>query len=218
MRLVRGRFTLAATDYLEVLLMPRLLPRLRREAPGIQVSLGQQAVSCPRQSSPRGQSTWHVRAFTATCPKASFKPSLRRRVRRRLSRRASTRARAPHPRAISRRRARPHHIAGRLQIASASWRRPNRKSSTARTASPGGMDFGEHRVLLSAPRRLLEAYRQHFPIAILKAPIARPKLEVRMVWHGLTHEDPVKSGCAASSSPSSARRRLFSNSIACRIR
>ena len=48
-------------------------------------------------------------------------------------------------------------------------------------------------VLLSAPRRLLEAYRLHFPIAILESPLPRPKLQIRMIWHALTHQDPVKA-------------------------
>src|SRR5262249_51455729 len=46
---VRARFTIATTDYVEVLVMPALLARLATEAPHIQVSLRPTGAELPKQ-------------------------------------------------------------------------------------------------------------------------------------------------------------------------
>jgi DNA-binding transcriptional LysR family regulator len=190
-----GRFTLAATDYVEVLLMPRLLPRLRREAPGIQLSLRPTGGELPKAELESGAVDVACAGFYRHVPEGFLQTKL-------FEDDFAVGCRAAHPLAKGRlTRARllgADHalitLQGDLKPSSAARGRPGPRivygsySFTGMAWALAGSDL-----LLTAPRRLLEAYRAHFPIVILESPLPRRKLELRMVWHGLTHRDPIKS-------------------------
>lgn len=194
-RSASGRFTLAATDYVEVLLMPRLLPRLRREAPGIQLSLRPTGGELPKAELESGAFDVACAGFYRQVPGGFLQTKL-------FEDDFAVGCREGHPLAKGRlTRARllaADHalitLQGDLKPSSAARGRPGPRivygsySFTGMAWALAGSDL-----LLTAPRRLLEAYRAHFPIVILESPLPRRKLELRMVWHGLTHRDPIKS-------------------------
>lgn len=45
---------------------------------------------------------------------------------------------------------------------------------------------------LLAPTTLLMAYQDHFPIVVQPSPVKIDPVKIEMVWHALTHQDPLK--------------------------
>lgn len=192
----RGRFTIASTDYLELLLIPRLLPRLRAEAPGIQLSLRPTGGELPKAELTSGIVDVACAGFYSALPDGFFQARLFRddfavgmRRGHPLSKGTLTEARflaadhalitlqgdfKPGPPSPRRKRTERNIVYGSYSFTGMAW------------------SFFESDLLLVAPRRLLEAYRQRFPIVIHEHPTSRPRLEMRMIWHALTHRDPLK--------------------------
>ena len=193
-RVARGRFTLATTDYVEVLLMPRLLPRLRREAPGLQLSLRPTGGELPKAELESGLVDVACAGFYRDLPEGFLQTKL-------LDDDFAVGCRVDHPLAKSRLTRERFAAADKAIITlqgdfktKASEGQPDSASFVYGSYSFTGMAWTlcSSDLLLSAPRRLLQAYRAHFPIAILESPVPRPKLQLRMIWHALTDQDPVK--------------------------
>ena len=47
-------------------------------------------------------------------------------------------------------------------------------------------------MLLTAPSLLLKQYERFFPIQVLPCPIDVEAIEIQMIWHAQTHEDPLR--------------------------
>jgi DNA-binding transcriptional LysR family regulator len=194
---VQGRLTLATTDYVEVLLMPRLLPRLRREAPGLQVSLRPTGGELPKAELESGAFDIACAGFYKNLPEGFFQTKL-------FEDGFAVGCRKGHPlgkEPLTRERffAADHALItlqGDFKTAGVERGRARSREQNVVFGSYSftGMAWtlASTDLLLSAPRRLLEKYREHFPIEILESPVSRPKLEIRMIWHALTHRDPLK--------------------------
>lgn len=189
----QGRFTIATTDYVEILLMPRLLPRLRREAPGIQVSLRPTGGDLPKTELESGAFDVACAGFYKNLPEGFFQTKL-------FEDGFAVACRKGHPlskgRLTRERFLAAEHALITLQgdFKTNGGGRGRERNVVYGSYSFTGMAWtiASTDLLLVAPRRLLEAYRERFPIQILAHPMPRPNLEIRLTWHALTHHDPVK--------------------------
>lgn len=186
-----GRFTLATTDYVEVLLMPRLLPRLRREAPGLQISIRPTGGDLPKAELESGAFDVACAGFYRHLPEGFFQTRLFEDDFAVGCRKGHPLAKAPLTRA---RFLAADHALITLQgdFKAADARRAKNVVYGSYSFTGMAWTISSTDLLLAAPRRLLEAYRERFPIQILESPMPRPKVQIRMVWHALTHQDPVK--------------------------
>lgn len=191
---VRARFTIATTDYVEVLLVPPLLARLRTEAPGIQISLRPTGGELPKAELESGAVDIAVAGFYRDLPEGFFQSKL-------FEDTLAIGVRDGHPLAkgaLTAERLRDaDHALITLQGDFKTGARD--RSVVYGSYSFTGMAWTIARtdLVLTAPRRLLEHYREHFPIRVLPSPSPR-RIEMRMLWHALTHRDPVKKWLRAA--------------------
>lgn len=185
---LRGRFTIGTTDYVEILLVPRLLARLRREAPGLQLSVRPTGSALPKAELEGGAFDVACAGFYRQLPAGFFQQKL-------FSDDFAVGCRKGHPLArapLTKERflAAEHALITLEGDFKASGNRRLVYGSYSFTGMAWTLASSD--LLLTAPRRLLEAYREQFPIRVLENPIARPEVEIRMIWHALTHHDPAK--------------------------
>lgn len=191
----RTRFTIAATDFVEILLMPRLLPRLRREAPLVQVSLQPSGGELPSATLQSGAVDVACAGFYRDLPEGFFRTSL-------FDDEFAVGCRKNHPLAR-----RPLTVRRFLEADHAllSLRGDLKPSDARGPAASRRIVYGSYSftgmawlladtdLLLTAPRRLLERYRETFPVTVLEHPCPPPRLKLQMVWHAVTHADPAKA-------------------------
>jgi DNA-binding transcriptional LysR family regulator len=183
----RGRFTLATTDYVEALLVPRLLPRLRREAPGIQLSIRPTGGELPRAELASGAFDAACAGFYRAVPEGFLQTKL-------FEDDFAVGCREGHPLASGPLTRARYLAAEHALITLQGDLQHERRQVVYGSYSFTGMAWSlvSADLLLTAPRRLLEAYRERFPIRILESPVERPRLQIRMVWHALTHQEPLQ--------------------------
>lgn len=193
-----GRITIATTDMLEIVLMPGLIERLKREAPGIQVSIRPTYGQLPKAELENGVYDMAIAGFYKDLPEGFFQTKI-------LESGFSTAYRRGHP-----------TIKGDLTAArffesdhAIITLQGDFKDSLRATA--GGKDrvrkfvFGSYSftglawtvastdLVLTAPTVLLKKYQEYFPIVVQKSPVPLPDVQIRMIWHLLTHKDPLKT-------------------------
>jgi DNA-binding transcriptional LysR family regulator len=192
----QGRFTLATTDYVEVLLVPSLLARLAKEAPNIQLSLRPTGGQLPKAALASGELDAACAGFYRDLPDGFFRTKL-------FKDDFAVGCRKGHPlgkQPLTRGR---YYAADHALITlQGDFKPPTAAAKGARrerrivygSSSFTGMAWvlAQSDLLLVAPRRLLEVYRASFEIQVLETPVPRPPLELVMTWHALTHQDPVK--------------------------
>lgn len=187
----RGRFTIAGSDYVELLLMPRLLPRLRAEAPDLQISLRPTGGELPKVELGNGTFDVACAGFYRNLPEGFFQTKL-------FSDDFAVGCRREHPLAkgtLTRDKLLDaDHALITLQGDFKLGTERARQRIVYGTHSFSGMAWviASNDLLLVAPRRLLEAYRERFDIRIHDNPIPRSGIEIRLIWHALTHRDPLK--------------------------
>jgi DNA-binding transcriptional LysR family regulator len=188
LRRVRTRFTIGTTDYVEVLLVPALLERLRAEAPGIQLSLRPTGGELPKSELESGEFDVACAGFYRDLPEGFFQTKLFDDVIAIGCRKNHPLAKVPltHDRFRG-----ADHALITLQGDFKTGARDRNVVYGSYSFTGMAWTITRSDLLLSAPRRLLEHYREHFPIQILESPAPR-KIEIRMLWHALTHRDPVK--------------------------
>lgn len=185
---IQGRFTIGTTDYVEVLLVPRLLARLQREAPGLQLSVRPTGSGLPKTQLESGAFDVACAGFYRQLPEGFFQQKL-------FSDSFAVACRKGHPLArVPLTKERFLAADHALITLEGDFKTTGGRRLVYGSYSFTGMAWTLARtdLLLTAPRLLLEAYRERFPIRILDNPLPRPELEIRMIWHALTHHDPAK--------------------------
>jgi DNA-binding transcriptional LysR family regulator len=72
----KGRITLATSDYVESVVMPRLLPILHKEAPGLQISLRPTAGELPKKELEEGKIDLAIAGFYRQLPEGFYQSKL----------------------------------------------------------------------------------------------------------------------------------------------
>jgi DNA-binding transcriptional LysR family regulator len=193
-----GRVTLASTDYLDAVVMPYLLERVRARAPGVQVSLRPTQSELPKRDLEDGRVDLAVAGFYRDLPEGFFQARL-------FVDEFAVAVRKDHPR-VGKTLDRDTYfelehalitLQGDFADRAAEGSGKTRRARAIRYGSYSftGLAWVLERsdLVLTAPRRLLERYAEHFAIRILPAPVTIAKVDLRMVWHAQTHEDPLRA-------------------------
>ena len=193
----RARITLATTDMLEIVLMPRLIERLKREAPGIQISIRPTYGYLPKAELESGVYDLAIAGFYKNLPEGFFQSKL-------LDMDFSTAYRKGHSSIKGQLTVENFFEANHAMITLQGDFKESLSSTTSDKKKSRNFVLGSYSftglawtiastdLVLTAPTILLRKYQEYFPITIQKPPIAVGEIQVRMIWHLLTHKDPLK--------------------------
>jgi DNA-binding transcriptional LysR family regulator len=193
----RGRIVFSTTDYVEVVLMPKLLKTLAREAPGLQVSIRPTGGELPKRGLEEGSVDLAIAGFYENLPEGFYQAKL-------FSDTFSSATRKGHP--IVRDRlgiddffALEHALItlsgdfkDKITTLVGKKRRERRIVYGSYSFTGLAWVLAEADFVLTAPTLLIEAYAQHFPIKAWKCPIDVGSIDLQMVWHEQTHRDPLR--------------------------
>lgn len=195
-RRARGRFRIATDDYLELILMPKLLARLWQEAPGIDLRLSS-------SSSRSGHDLAEGRIDMIIDPVSAFGPLPGAYSQRILEERFVCVVRADHPRIGKRLTLEafvelPHALVapggrpGGIVDAALAKRGMRRRIAIAVPhflAAPAIVRQTD--VILTVGERIAKALGDG--LRILSPPIPLPRFSVETIWHERYHADPARS-------------------------
>ncbi|WPU64551.1 LysR family transcriptional regulator [Peredibacter starrii] len=191
----QGRITIATTDYTEVILIPHLLQRLKKEAPHVQISIRPTGGSFPKSELESGMYDLAIAGFYKDLPEGFYMTKV-------FEDSFSTAYRKNHPKIKGELNAAQFYECDHALITlQGDFKEVLKvKGQKQRNFQYGSYSFtsmawtlSSSDLVLTAPTLLLKKYQEYFPIKIQKVPIEAPTIEFRMVWHALTHKDPLKS-------------------------
>lgn len=192
-----GRLTIATTDMLEIVLMPRLLERLKHEAPGIQVSVRPTYGQLPKAELESGVYDLAIAGFYKDLPEGFFQSKL-------LDTDFSVAYRKGHPRLNGELTTAKYFECDHAVITLQGDFKDSLRTKTGGKIRTRNFVFGSYSftglawtlastdLVLTAPTILLRKYQEYFPIVVQKPPVPVPDVQIRMVWHLLTHKDPLR--------------------------
>lgn len=186
----KGRISIATTDMLEIIIMPGLLKRIRKEAPNLQISIRPTGGDLPKTELENGTIDIGLAGFYKNLPEGFYQ-------RKVLDVEFSTAYRKNHSKIKGNLSAAEFYESDHALITLQGDFKDNfakkRKFVYGSYSFTGiAWTLASTDLVLSAPTLLLEKYKEYFPIVIQKTPIDMPKVEVRMVWHALTNKDPLR--------------------------
>ncbi len=194
---VRAQITLATTDYFECLVMPKLLPILEKEAPGLQISLRPTVGELPKKELEEGRFDVAIAGFYRKLPEGfyqsklygdTFKCALGKQhssIKGRLN--AEEYFKARHALIT---------LQGDFQdqvtykVGKSKHERNIVYGSYSFTGLAWVLESSD--MILTAPHLLLKRYQEFFPIQVVDCPIDLGSIDIRMIWHMQTHQDPVR--------------------------
>ncbi|MCM0605790.1 MAG: LysR family transcriptional regulator [Xanthomonadaceae bacterium] len=192
-----GRIRIATTDYAEVVLMPSLLRRLKKEAPHLQISIHPTGGALPKMELENGIYDLAIAGFYEKLPEGFYQAKV-------LEDSFSTAYRKDHSAIHEEIKTKQYfeldHALITLQgdfkdkITKVIGGKKRIRNIVFGSYSFTGLAWtiAESDLVLTAPTLLLDKYKKYFPIQVQKCPISIPNIEIKMVWHGLTHRDPAK--------------------------
>jgi DNA-binding transcriptional LysR family regulator len=193
----RDRITISTTDYFEIVAMPELLAELRREAPSVQLSVRPTAGELPKRELEAGTVDLAVAGFYSRLPEGFYQAKLLSDTFRVAAARSNSRysSRLSLEEYFSARHALitlqgdfrddlTHRVGGR---------KLERKIAYGSFSFTGmAWILQDSDLLLTAPSLLLRKYQERFPIRVWDGPLDLGRIDVRMVWHAQTHQDPLR--------------------------
>jgi DNA-binding transcriptional LysR family regulator len=194
----KGRITIATTDMIEIVLMPRLLQRLKQEAPDIQMSIRPTNGDLPKAELESGVYDLAIAGFYKNLPEGFYQTKV-------LEQRFSTAFRKNHSVIHGALKADQYYECDHALITLQGDFKDGNKKTICGKRRERKFVFGSYSftslawtlastdLVLTAPTMLLNKYKEYFPIHVQEAPIDIPRIEIRMLWHALTHRDPLKA-------------------------
>jgi len=191
-----GRITISSTDYFEVVVMPKLQKVISKEAPNLQISLRPTGSELPKRDLEEGRIDVAISGFYQNLPEGFFQSKFfSDDFSVAASKNLFSDVKLSREQYFSSRHALitlqgdfkdkgEHHING-IRI--------NRKLVYGSYSFTGlAWLISETDLIVTAPTKLLEAYKKYFPIRLYPCPIELKKIEVRMIWHEQTHQEPLR--------------------------
>lgn len=191
-----GRIVLASTEFFEHMVLPRLLPALRKQAPGVVLLSRPTGGRLPKDEMERGDIDVAVAGFFGDLPEGFYRQPL-------VEDDFACILRQNHPAAA---KALPLKAYLKLDhllispqgdltgIVDKELARLGHKrrvvAGIANFLTPGWV-IAASDLVLTAPRRLVNLYAQHLPLRILEVPLVLPKIQLVQVWHERTQNDPL---------------------------
>ena len=192
-----GRISIASTDYFEIVAMTRLQQVLAKEAPKLQLSLRPTRGDLPKRELEEGSIDFAVAGFYRDLPEGFYQTKL-------FSDQLGCAVGKGHPLFAKKTLSQAEHqearhalitLQGDFREASVSGTKiPAERKIVYGSYSFTGMAWvlQNSGLMLTAPRLLLESYQQFFPIQIWASPGEKKQVDMRMVWHAQTHDDPLR--------------------------
>lgn len=194
----QDRISIATTDMVEVILAPALLKRLKNEAPGLQISFRPTGGDLPKSELESGVYDLAIAGFYKNLPEGFYQMKV-------YEDGFSTAYRKNHPIIQGTLKAAQFYECDHALITlQGDFKDGLRKRVNGKTLERH-IAFGSYSftglawtvastdLVLTAPSQLLKKYAEHFPVQVQKCPVDIPKIEIRMIWHSLTHKDPLKA-------------------------
>ncbi|QDK38610.1 LysR family transcriptional regulator [Bdellovibrio sp. NC01] len=193
----QDRITIATTDYVEILVMPAILKRLKEEAPHLQISIRPTKGEFPKTELEDGTYDFAIAGFYKNLPEGFYETKV-------LEETFSTAYRKKHPLIRGELKANQFyeldHSLITLQgdfkdsLATKASGKTKLRHIVYGSYSFTGMAFvlAQSDVVLTAPTLLLEKYKEYFPIQVQPTPVPMGTITLRMLWHSRTHKDPLR--------------------------
>ena len=187
----KSRIVISSTDYFEVTVLAKLQKVLSREAPHLQISLRPTVGTLPKRELEEGSVDLAIAGFYRDLPESFYQSKL-------FVDQFSCAIGKEHP------------LYGSKSMSMAEFKKCRHALITLqgdfRDPTGRGREFvyGTYsftgmawilqsaEVVLTAPNRLLAAYQEFFPIRVWPSPLEHKPIDIRMVWHAQTHEDPLR--------------------------
>lgn len=194
---VKARITIATTEMIEILLMPGLLERLKKEAPGLQVSIRPTRGQLPKSELESGTYDLAIAGFYKNLPEGFYQSKI-------LETGFSTAYRKNHSKIRGDLTLAQYYDCEHALITLQGDFKDGLKQKAGEKKRERNIVLGSYSftglawtiastdLLLTAPTVLLKKYQEYFPIKVQKPPVDVPPVQVRMLWHLLTHKDPLK--------------------------
>ena len=191
----RGRVTVSSTDFIESVIFPTLVSLLEKEAPHLQLSLRPTRGDLPKEDLENGKIDIAVAGFFSQLPEGFYQSKVG-------SEDFACAYRKNHSRLGARLSAK-DYLESRHALITLQG---DFKDDWTKAFSKRGRDihYGSHSftgmawvlaesdLVLTAPRRLLEQYAKYFPIRVVPCPFDAGKVDLLMVWHARTNQDPLR--------------------------
>lgn len=193
----QGRIVIATTDYFEVLFGAQLLEILHREAPSVDLSIRPTYGGLPKTALEDGTYDIAIAGFYKDLPDGFYQQKI-------LTDRLATAYRKNHPihkmgLNIKSFYQQKHSLITLQGDFKDNLKAPGGGKEQQRKISHGSYSFtspawilAESDQILTAPRLLLLRYQKYFPIEVVDCPIQGKNIEMQMVWHSLTHHNPLR--------------------------
>lgn len=194
---VKARITLSTTDYFESWIMPRLVPLLAKEAPGIQISIRPTMGELQKRELEEGKFDLAIAGFYENLPEGFFQGKL-------FTDTFKCAVRRNHP-VISDKLTQEQYFKAQHALITLQGDFLNSsvlrigKIKREREIVYGSYSFTglawvlvSSDLLLTAPSFLLKRYQEYFPIQVFDCPVELGAIDVRMIWHAQTHQDPIR--------------------------
>lgn len=193
----QGRITITTTDYVEAVVMPILLPIMRDEAPGLQISIRPTLGELPKRELEEGKSDLAIAGFYSNLPEGFYQSKL-------FTDHFRVAASKENTRFGTRLTTEDYYSASHALITLQGDFRDDLSRKVGNKKQERQIVYGSYSftgmawalqssdILLTAPSLLLERYSDYFPLRIWEGPIDMGKIDIRLVWHDQTHEDPIR--------------------------
>jgi DNA-binding transcriptional LysR family regulator len=191
---IRDRITLSTTEYFELAVMAKLQSQIMKKAPRLQLSMRPTMGELPKRDLEDGKIDLAVAGFYSDLPEGFFQTSL-------YSDTFSCALRQNHP--IKKWGLQEYFEAEHALITLQGDFKDEISTGTGRRKKARHLAYGtfsftslawilqETNLVLTAPTRLLKSYQKFFPIQLRPSPVDLGSIEIRMVWHAQTHQDPL---------------------------
>ncbi len=188
----KGRIVIATTDYFEVVVGPKLLERVSKEAPHLQLSFRPTFGSLPKDSLEDGVFDLAIAGFYKNLPEGFYQQKL-------FSDHFATAYRTNHPLLKKGLNSVDFFKLEHGLITLQGDFIDNLSKKKFRNIKYGTSSFtaiawilADSNLVLTAPSLLLNRFKEFFPLTIEACPVENKPLELRMIWHGLTNQTPLK--------------------------
>ncbi len=195
---VAERITIATSDYIEILVMPAILKRIKTEAPHLQVSIRPTRGEFPKAELEDGTFDMAIAGFYKNLPEGFYETKV-------LEDTFSTAHRKKHPKIQGELKESQFYDLDHALITLQGDFKDNLEKKFSNKKLSRNIVFGSYSftgmaftlsqsdLVLTAPTLLLEKYKEFFPIQIQPTPFPMGNINLRMVWHSRTHKDPLRA-------------------------
>lgn len=193
---VTDTIVILSTDFFELVAAPKLLARLKKEAPGVRLTFRPLIGGIPKDALESGDCDLAAAGYFEDVPAGYYRQKL-------FSDHYAVAHRKNHPRAGKTLTVDTYYECEHARLTvwrdgkdpfsrTINGRRMVRNLKyTSGTFSTLMLAVSGSDLLLTAPSTVIDVYRDRLPLTVQSCPVPA-KIEMDMVWHGITHRNPLR--------------------------